>query len=259
MRLPQFVSNASRGLVQAVLIVAGVAVASAAAAQTVGTITLLQGTATITRGGATTPATLSMPVQLHDRVNTGGNSYLTISMLGGSAMTLSSDSTLTIDESQNIGGTDAPTKVGLLGGRLHTLIVGAMRTGAPNAFEVHTPNAVGAVRGTEWDEDYEEGTPKSQKYPDCRQITEVWVEDGVVHVTNPATPNDPGKDVGKGQYVIVPCGYIPGADAAAATAGGLAGPLTALGIVGVGTGIAAGVIAAHSPGGGSGPPPSSSK
>lgn len=202
-----------------------------------------------------------MPVQLHDKVNTGANSFLTISMLGGSAMTLSSNSSLSIDESQNIGGAEAPSKVGLLGGRLHTLIVGAMRTGSPNAFEVHTPNAVGAVRGTEWDEDYEEGTPKSKKYPDCRQITEVWVEDGVVHVTNPATPNDPGQDVGKGQYVIVPCGYIPtGAEAAAAGAGLGPATLTTLGVIAAGGAIAGGVVAGTTGGGSNNtPPPSSSK
>lgn len=264
MRLPRNVSNTRIALVSAALIVMGVVTsASFALAQTVGTITRLEGTAQVLRGTVNPlPAALSMPIMLHDRITTGANTYLTVSMLGGSSMTLASNSTLTVDESTNIGGTEAPSKVGLLGGHLHTLISGAMRTGSTTAFEVHTPNAVGAVRGTEWDEEYEEGTPKSDRYKNCLQYTEVWVEEGVVHVWNPGLPGDPGQDVGKGQYVKVPCGYAPmGAEA------GLGGfgtaTLATIGVIAAGGAIAGGVVAATSGGGGSGgpppPPPSSSK
>jgi FecR protein len=263
MRLPRIASNTRFALVNAALIVVGMMTsASYVLAQTVGTITRLEGTAQILRSVNTLPATLSMPIMLHDRINTGANTYLTVTMMGGSSMTLASNSTLTIDESTAIGGVETPTKVGLLTGHLHTLITDAMRTGSPTAFEVHTPNAVGAVRGTEWDEEYEEGTPKSDRYKTCLQYTEVWVEDGCVHVWNPGISGDPGQDACKGQYVKVPCGYAPmGAEAA----GGLGGAATfaTLGAIAAGAAIAGGVVAATSGGGGSGgpppPPPSSSK
>lgn len=223
-----------------------------ARAQNVGTITRLDGTATITRAGATTPAALSMPVQLHDRIATGANTWLTISMVGGSSLTIASNSALSIDESAMYGTTAAPTKVGLLAGELHTLISGAMRNASATAFEVHTPNAVGAVRGTEWTERYSEldnpamviqgPPPSSNKYPHCKQFTEVWVQEGVVHVNNPLVPGDPGADVHQGQYVKVPCGYIPLFEDAAA-AGLDPGEWAALAIIGAG-GAAIGAVAA---------------
>ncbi len=231
-------------------------VATAAFAQGLGTISRLEGTAQIQRGGNAVQAALSMGVRLHDRITTGKNSYLTISMLGGSAMTLSSNSELTIDESAKIGGAEAPRRVGLLAGGLHTLISGAMRSSSGTAFEVHTPNAVGAVRGTEWDEVYERGTPRMPQYKDCQEYSEVWVEDGIVHVSNPSVPGDPGQDVTKGHYVIVACDHPPVAAIATAGAGPGMRAFTALGLLGPAGGIAAGVAAATS-GGGGGQKPSS--
>jgi len=233
-------------------------VAAAALAQDLGTISRLEGSAQVQRGGNTVQATLSMGVQLHDRITTGKNSYLTISMLGGSAMTLSSDSTLTIDESANIGGTEAPRRVGLLAGGLHTIISGAMRSSSSTAFEVHTPNAVGAVRGTEWDEVYERGEPRLPQYKDCREYTEVWVEDGIVHVANPNVPGNPGQDVTKGHYVIVACDHPPLAATAAAGAGPGMRAFMAAGLIAPAAGIAAGVAAGTSGGGGSQKPSSPS-
>jgi hypothetical protein len=135
------------------------------------------------------------------------------------------------------------------------LVSGAMRNASATAFEVHTPNAVGAVRGTEWTERYSEldnpamviqgPPPSSNKYPHCKQFTEVWVQEGVVHVNNPLVPGDPGADVHQGQYVKVPCGYIPlFQDAAAAGIGGLdPGEWAALAVIGAG-GAAIGAVAA---------------
>jgi hypothetical protein len=256
MRLPRFVSNTRAAFLVAALV--GLVTAAAASnvfAQTVGTVTLVQGTATVQ--GA--PAAVGMPVHLHDQITTGAGSALTIGMVGGSAMSLGANSRLSIDNSGVYGGTPAASQVGLLAGHLHTLIAGAMQGGTPS-FEVHTPNAVGAVRGTEWDTDYEEGTPKDNNHPDCRQITEVWVESGVVHVSNPAVAGDPGKDVGQGQYVIVPCGYIPAYGAAAAGGGfGTAATLGTLGAIAAGAAIAGGVVAATSGGSSSSQPPSAAK
>jgi len=127
-----------------------VAAASAAHAQnTVGTITQLQGVASIARNGATNPATLNEPIMLHDQIVTNPNASMTIGLVDNSFLQLASSSSLTMDESVIVNGVGAPSKVGLLGGGLHSVIVGAMR-GSSTTFEVHTPNAVGAVRGTDF-------------------------------------------------------------------------------------------------------------
>ena len=132
------------------IVIATLSFASGAHAQnTVGTITQLSGVAKIQRNGATAPATVNEPIMLHDRISTDPNSSMTIGLVDNSFMQLNASSTLTIDESVLVNGVGAPIKVGLLGGDLHSVIVGAMR-GSPTQFEVHTPNAVGAVRGTDF-------------------------------------------------------------------------------------------------------------
>jgi hypothetical protein len=229
---------------------------AAAFAQALGTITRLEGTAQVVRSGTTTAAALSMPIQLHDKIATGQNTYLTISMLGGSTLTISPNSSISMDESTTIGGAAAPTKVGLLKGGLHTLIMGAMRNASRTAFEVHTPNSVGAVRGTEWDEEYETGVPKAQQYRDCREFTEIWVEDGVVHISNSRLPNDSGKDVRRGQYSMVGCGYAPILYGAPAGAGIGAGAWAAAGAVPA-VGAAVGITEGLTGGGSSGQKPQS--
>ena len=139
----------------ALTIIAAISLAPAAHAQnTVGTITQLTGVGHIERNGATTPAVLNEPVLLHDKITTDPNSSLTIGLVDNSFMQLTASSTLTIDESVLINGVGAPTKVGLLGGAVHSVILGAMR-GSTTSFEVHTPNAVGAVRGTDFWVHYE--------------------------------------------------------------------------------------------------------
>jgi len=124
-------------------------VPAAHAQSAVGTITQVQGVASIERNGATTPATLNEPVMLHDKVMTGPDGSLTIGMVDKSWMQMTASSTLTIDDSVLVNGVGAPSKVGLLSGDLHSVILGAMR-GSSTSFEVHTPNAVGAVRGTDF-------------------------------------------------------------------------------------------------------------
>ena len=124
-------------------------VPSAHAQSTVGTITQVQGAASIQRNGATTPATLNEPVMLHDKISTGPDGSLTIGMIDNSFMQMTASSTLTIDDSTLVNGVGAPSKVGLLAGSVHSVILGAMR-GSSSTFEVHTPNAIGAVRGTDF-------------------------------------------------------------------------------------------------------------
>ena len=127
---------------------------AAYAQNTVGTITQVSGTANILRGGSNLAAAKNMPILLHDRLTTQAGSSVTIGMIDSSSLQLGQNGILTIDDSMLVNGVGAPRQVGLLGGQLHALINGAMR-GSSTTFEVHTPNAVGAVRGTDFNISYE--------------------------------------------------------------------------------------------------------
>jgi len=132
------------------VMIATIAVVAVAHAQnTVGTITQVAGVASIQRAGATIAAAPNTPVMLHDKIITQPGASLTITMVDNSYLQLSASTTLTIDESMVVNRVGAPSKVGLAEGTLHSVIQGAMRS-STTKFEVHTPNAVGAVRGTDF-------------------------------------------------------------------------------------------------------------
>jgi len=212
------------------------AVPAAHAQNTVGTSTQITGAATIQRTGATIGAAANMPVMLHDQIATGPGASLTIGLVDNSSLQLGASSTLTIDDSVLVNGVGAPSKVGLLGGDLHSIIVGAMR-GSSTTFQVNTPNAIGAVRGTIWGEHFDRNSHKED--PNCFEWTEVDVEDGTVQVCNTATPPQ-CQNVTAGNRTRVKCGAFLEANP------GLLGPYgwTALGVGvagGIGAGVAAGV------------------
>jgi FecR protein len=213
-----------------------ISIAPAAHAQsTVGTITQLTGAANIQRAGATIAATPNMPVMLHDRIATEPNASLTIGLVDNSSLQLGSASTLVIDDSVLVNGVGAPSKVGLLQGDLHSLIVGAMK-GSSTTFEVNTPNAIGAVRGTDFS--MHTDTNGRQGYPDCFQFTDLAVDNGTVQFCNTATPPE-CKDIKAGEHSTMACGGFAGASGAAGAAG--AGGLGVVGGTVVGAGLAAGI------------------
>lgn len=223
-------------------------VTAARAQNTVGTITQIDGAANIQRNGATIAATQNMQILLHDKIVTQANGSLTIGLVDNSSLQLGPSSTLTIDESVLVNGVGAPSRVGLLGGHLHSVIVGAMR-GTSTTFEVNTPNAIGAIRGTEWSEDF--STNPDQKYPDCFQYTNVDVQEGTVQVCNQGQqPNQQQsnvpckrecRDVTAGHHLKVACcGFFE------ASAG-----LGLLGATALGVGLAGGIgVGAYAGGGG---------
>jgi len=209
----------------------------------VGTISQIQGTANIQRNGATIAATPNLPIILHDKVVTDANAAMTIALVDNSSLKLGPSSTLTFDESVLVNGVGAPSKVGLLGGHLHSLIVGAMR-GSSTTFQVNTPNAVGAVRGTEWDTDYDEDEHEGSK--GCRKRTRVAVEDGTVLFCNTANPPQ-CRDVHQGKHSEIRCGAFWQESSAL---GALGATVLGIGLAGgVGVGIAAGAGAFNGPGG----------
>jgi hypothetical protein len=179
------------------------AVPAANAQSTVGTITQVQGAANIQRGAANIVVAPNMPVQLNDRIVTQPGASVTIGLVDNSSLQLGPSATLTMDESVAINGVGAPSKVGLLGGSLHSVIVGAMRGSSP-ALQVQTPNSVSSVRGTEWSENYNEGGTRDG-YSDCRQFTDVDVQDGTVNVTTCPQSGGASEDVHAGGHKTVAC------------------------------------------------------
>jgi hypothetical protein len=129
------------------------AVPQASAQTAAGAISALTGSATITRGGAMIPASDGIKVDVGDRIVTGVDSNVTVTLTDGSQIEVTDSSNLTIDENTlNPDGTRASTRVSLLSGMVRSLV--RSTAGTPPNFEVHTPNAVASARGTNFDVDY---------------------------------------------------------------------------------------------------------
>ena len=145
-------------------------------------------------------------MSIGDRVTTGPGSRVTITLSDGTQLGLSESSSLVVADSRlDASGHRAHTEIDLIRGMLHSL-VRHTEGNAPN-FEVHTPNAVAAARGTNYDTDYVEGE-KRKGHDDCGKFTDVRVYDGVVEVWNTSEPANSVK-VKKGHKTVVPCGYLP--------------------------------------------------
>lgn len=204
------------------LIVAGLSVVSFARAQSMslssaGVISALRGTVTLTRGAQNLNAVHGMTVLVGDRIRTGAHGQVTITLRDDTQLELAESSALVITEERvDAHGQRLATRLELLGGLLHSLVRFAPGT-APN-YEVHTPNAVAAARGTTYDTDYTESQHRSG-FALCREFTDVAVFDGTVEVSNPTTNKTSGSmEVQRGHKTTVPCGLAPLSAIAASSA-----------------------------------------
>ena len=176
------------------------ATASRGFAQVAGSVSTATGNVQLQRAGGTAIAISGSPVNVGDRILTGPGGHAVISLTDGSSLELGESSALTIDSHVlPATGAGAATRVSLFGGVLRSV---ANATGGPANFEVHTPNAVAAVRGTRWDTAFTEGESRAT-YGDCKNFTDVVVYDGTVSVRNPNAAA--GLDVPAGYEVTVPC------------------------------------------------------
>jgi len=222
-----------------------------------GTVTAVSGVVTVTRGGSATPVRYGERVQVGDRIATGADARVTLTLSDNSQLQLTESSTLDLTENR-LGptGSRASTKVSLLGGLVRLRIHST--SGASPNFEIRTPNAV--ARGTTYDTEYRKGTTR-QGYADCREFTDVSVYNGRATVTNPGNPAAQPVEVRAGQRSVVPCGLA--AASATASSGATTGisasaiaAMGALGIAGIGGGVAA-AMAANGSSGASDPIPRS--
>jgi len=143
-------------LVSAMLMLAPRARAQASA----GSISALNGTVAIERAGRSIPGIYGTTLQVGDALTTDAKSRVTIGLSDGSQIELTESSTLVLTENTlNPDGSRASTKVTLLGGLVRSLV--RVAAGAAPNFEVNTPNAVAAARGTKFDVSYEKGQARS--------------------------------------------------------------------------------------------------
>ncbi len=171
-----------------------------AQAPVAGTISTASGAVQVQRGAVVTGVSPGASVNVGDRVITGPGGHAIITLTDGSALELGESSNLVIDNHALAPtGGRAATRVSLFGGVLRSVV--SATGGTPN-FEVHTPNAVAAVRGTRWDTAYSDGSARPT-YGDCRKFSDVVVYEGVVSLHNTNAPN--GIDVPAGYEATVPC------------------------------------------------------
>src|SRR5271156_2916452 len=197
-----------------VLMASGSALAQTAA----GSFQSVSGQVQIQRaGGATIGAASGVGVNVGDRIITGANGHAVIILNDQSRLELGPASSITLDEFTVTGGATA-TRVSLFSGVMRSL-VNAASGGAPANYQVHTPNAVAAVRGTRFDTAYSENVIRPG-YQGCERYTDVSVYTGTVNLSPVATPNV-GEDVHAGYEATLPCDKPPTA----------AGPLAMTGAV----------------------------
>lgn len=174
--------------------------------ETVGSITTLRGAAKVYRSVNQLAATVGMLVFLGDKIETLTDSEVTLALFGGTELKLSESSAITIDK--NVASAPAiRSTVSLILGKLRALVNPAMAGSVD--FEVHTPNAVAGVRGTDFEIDFIEGKPCPAQ-PTCLRYTTVGVYEGTVVVTNPTSP--PGSapaTVTAGYQTTIPCETPP--------------------------------------------------
>jgi ferric-dicitrate binding protein FerR (iron transport regulator) len=177
----------------------------AAAQIQVGLLTGLRGAAIIQRGGHSIAAAMAMPIMLGDKLQTLAESEATISLVDGSQLTLSESTAIVVDQSV-VGPRPTDSIINLFKGKLRSVI--NLRAGSLPDFEVHTPNAVAAARGTDFETEYIEGKP-CPGFPQCLRYTDVGVYKGVVEVRNPTSATAPSVLVSSGYETTVPCELSP--------------------------------------------------
>lgn len=174
-----------------------------------GKVTSLVGAANVQRAGATIAVTIDMAVMVGDGITVNEGGKVTITLSDGSLLQLGSSANIVIDQQLlEADGARGSTRIRLLSGLLRSVARLSSRGMLPN-FEVHTPNAITAVRGTDFEVDFIEGKPCPVE-PSCLRYTTVGVYKGIVEVTNPTSPSgSPGVQVRAGDQTNVPCEIPP--------------------------------------------------
>jgi hypothetical protein len=151
----------------------------------VGSVTGVKGHVVVKRQGQQLDAAVSMQVLRSDEIVTDAGGGATITLLNGSRLTLGESTSIVIDESIVAADQRDKSLIHLPRGRLRA-VVEAVGGISPD-FRIHTQNAIGAVRGTDFEVEFIEGKPCPQQ-TSCLRYTTVGVYKGTVEVTNPTSP-----------------------------------------------------------------------
>jgi hypothetical protein len=178
-----------------------------ALAQTpVGVVTVVSGSAQVQRGGGSLSPHVGTQLDLGDRLTTGADGHLGATLSDNSQIELADSSALVLDQMVFAGGGRISTRLNLVLGALRSSVSSAIG-GVPN-FEVHTPNAVVAVRVTKWNTRYHEGVERPG-FPTCKRFTDVEVYEGTVDVASALTPAAQHQSVSAGYETTVACESPP--------------------------------------------------
>lgn len=190
-------------LVLCLLLIFASLVGDVAAQVRAGTIKELRGTGEIQRNARSIAATIGMQILTGDRLQTSRHSSLTVELTDGTRLLLSDMSSMVIDRTMTNA---ADSTIDLFKGKLRSIV--NLVAGKQPAFEIHTPNAVASVRGTEFETEYIEGRP-CPGFPQCFRYTDVGVYKGIVEVRNPTSSRKVSVQVGAGYETTVPCELPP--------------------------------------------------
>ncbi|MBV8451761.1 MAG: FecR domain-containing protein, partial [Deltaproteobacteria bacterium] len=190
---------------------------NAASQVIVGTIKDLRGTVEVQRNGRSIAATPAMPILAGDKLETSRQSSVTIALIDGSQLILSDASSVILDRAIT---SVADSTIELFKGKLRSVV--NIVAGKLPEFEVHTPNAVASVRGTDFATEYIEGKP-CPGFPQCLRYSDIGVYKGIVEVRNPTSLKPNSVRVAAGYETTVPC-ELPPANPAPLGIGDLTAP-----------------------------------
>ncbi|MCG3680113.1 FecR domain-containing protein [Aliarcobacter butzleri] len=116
----------------------------------IGTVSLLEGKATILRNGQTLGANIGDKVENKDVISTQVNSKIKITFIDNTIVTIGKESSLNIEEYIfNTSTKEAKTELNILKGAFHT-ITGEIGKVNPDKFKLKTKSASIGIRGTEF-------------------------------------------------------------------------------------------------------------
>lgn len=116
----------------------------------IGTVSLVEGKATILRNGQTLGANMGDKVENKDVISTQVNSKIKITFIDNTIVTIGKESSLNIEEYIfNTSTKEAKTELNVLKGAFHT-ITGEIGKVNPDKFKLKTKSASIGIRGTEF-------------------------------------------------------------------------------------------------------------
>lgn len=214
----------------------------------VGTVTMVAGDVKVTRAGTTTAARQGMAVDQGDQFVTGPGASVTVTLKDQTKLELGESSTMMISEQTTMPNGAARTRIGLVYGLMRWAVNYTAGANHPD-FEVHTPNAVAAARGTEGDTRFAHETRK--EFPHCLDFTDQVDRVGDIDVWALANPNKK-VSLHPGQRTTVACTIVLPPQAVAGAAINLVDPAVIGGSLGI-FGIVLGLGLGGELGGGGGP------